>query len=127
MFEAVKSEHDMTAGGIIDFDHLEKYVAGDDMLRDEILEIFSEQVSLLLDQFDVFQADEAWKDTAHTLKGAARGVGAWGLGKTCEEAEALVGNAPGKQEARATLLVSLRMLASNAIDEAKRFRLAAAI
>ncbi len=114
-------------GGVIDFDHLEKYVAGDEALRDEILEIFADQVALLLDQFDVFQTDEAWKNTAHTLKGASRGVGAWRLGKVCEEAESLVGPAPGKQEGRATLLVTLRVMASDAIDEAKRFRLAAAI
>ena len=127
MFVEGKSERDMTAGGMIAFDHLEKYVVGDDMLRDEILEIFSEQVCLLLEKFDVFQTDEAWKNTAHTLKGAARGVGAWSLGKICEEAENMIGAAPGKQEARATLLVSLRVMASDAIDEAKRFRLAAAI
>lgn len=117
----------MTSGGLIDFDHLEKYVAGDNELRDEILEIFSGQVGVLLDQFDVFQTDEAWKDTAHTLKGASRGVGAWTLGQICEDAEKLTGAAPGKREARATLLVSLRVMAADAIDEAKRFRLAEAI
>ena len=112
---------------MIDFNHLEKYVAGDDSLRDEILEIFSDQVALLLDQFDVFQPDEAWKNTAHTLKGASRGVGAWKLGEICEQAETLVGASAGKHEARATLLVTLRVMASDAIDQAKRFRLAAAI
>lgn len=117
----------MTASSIIDFNHLEKYVAGDDELRDEILEIFSDQVALLMDQFDVFQVDEEWKNTAHTLKGAARGVGAWNLGEVCQEAESLVGSSPGKQEARATLLVTLRFMASDAMDDAKRFRLAAAI
>ncbi|WP_428409236.1 Hpt domain-containing protein [Hyphococcus sp.] len=117
----------MTSGGVIDFNHLEKYVAGDDALRDEILEIFADQVALLLDQFDVFQTDEAWKNTAHTLKGASRGVGAWKLGEICEDAENLIGPAPGKQESRATLLVSLRVMASDAMDEARRFRLAAAI
>jgi len=116
----------MNVGGDIDFDHLEKYVSGDDALRDEILDIFVGQVDLLLQQFDVFQSDEGWKDTAHTLKGASRGVGAWGLGKLCEEAEQMVGAAPAKREARATLLVSLRIAANSAMDEAKRFRLAAA-
>ncbi len=116
----------MKVNGIIDFDHLEKYVAGDSALRDEILEIFAGQVDLHLQQFDVFQSDEAWKNTAHTLKGASRGVGAWSLGQLCEDAERLVGAAPAKQESRATLLVSLRIAANSAMEEAKRFRLAAA-
>lgn len=109
----------MTTANVIDFDHLEKYVAGDRELRAEILDIFSVQVRQLLEQLDVFQTDEAWKNAAHTMKGASRGVGAWSLGSLCEEAEDLVGEAPGKREARATLLVSLRVLASDAIHEAK--------
>ncbi len=116
----------MKVNGIIDFDHLEKYVAGDDALRDEILEIFAGQVELLVKQFDVFQPDEAWKDTAHTLKGAARGVGAWSLGQLCEDAEKLIGAAPAKQESRATQLVSLRIAAQSAMEEATRSRMAAA-
>ncbi len=111
---------------VIDFAHLEKYVAGDDALRDEILQIFAEQVDNLIGQFDVFQTDENWKNTAHTLKGAARGVGAWHLGEVCEQAENLVGPAPAKQEARATTLVSLRHLAHAAVEEANGVRLAAA-
>lgn len=111
---------------VIDFDHLEKYVAGDDALRDEILEIFTEQVDNLIQQFDVFQTDEGWKNTAHTLKGAARGVGAWNLGTLCEEAEKMVGPAPAKQEARATTLVSLRHLARAAVEEANSLRMAEA-
>lgn len=116
----------MTMNRAIDFDHLEQYVAGDDSLRNEILDIFSEQVETLVKQFDVFQPDEEWKMTAHTLKGAARGVGAWSLGTACEEAEALVGAAPAKQETRATLLVTLKFLAVSAVNEAERLTLAEA-
>lgn len=109
----------MRSDSMIDFGHLEKYVSGDDALRDEILGIFAEQVKHLLDQFDVFQPDEDWSNTAHTLKGASRGVGAWALGQLCEDAEKLVGPAPAKREARATLLVSLRFLAHSALDETR--------
>lgn len=113
-------------GSVIDFDHLEKYVAGDDALRDEILQIFAEQVDGLVQQFDVFQSDESWKSTAHTLKGASRGVGAWDLGRLCEEAEALIGPSRAKREARATILVSLRHMARSAVEEAERVSLRAA-
>ena len=108
----------------IDFDHLEKYVSGDVALRDEILDIFTGQVHSLLQKFDVFQSDESWNDTAHTLKGAARGVGAWDLGQLCEDAEKLVGPTPGKPESRASLLVSLRITAHSVVEAAHRRRLA---
>jgi len=32
---------------------------------------------------------KAWHDAAHTLKGAARGIGAWRLGRCAEAAERL--------------------------------------
>lgn len=116
----------MTLNSAIDFDHLEQYAAGDDELRAEILDIFSSQVVTLMEEFDVFQSDEEWHMTAHTLKGASRGVGAWSLGSACEDAEKLVGAAPAKQEARATILVSLRFLAAAAVAEAKQATLAEA-
>lgn len=116
----------MNAANIIDLDHLEKYVSGDLSLRGEILDIFSEQLGHLLDQFDVFQADEDWKNTAHALKGASRGVGAWTLGDLCEQAEKLVGATPAKQESRATLLVSLRFTARGTLEESRRIAAQAA-
>ncbi len=106
-------------GETIDLDHLEKYVAGDNELRNEILQIFAEQVDNLLKEFDVFQTDDDWQNTAHTLKGAARGVGAWKLGQVCEEAEKLSGLSPAKQEARATALVSIRHFGRTAIEDAR--------
>jgi HPt (histidine-containing phosphotransfer) domain-containing protein len=98
----------MDVTSAIDIDHLEKYVAGDDALRDEVLSIFAEQAGKLVGMFHIQQPDEGWKDTAHALKGASRGVGAWTLGDLCEEAERLVGAAPAKMENRASLLVSIR-------------------
>lgn len=109
----------------IDLDHLEKYVAGDSALRDEILCIFSDQVELLGGQLDIGQSDEGWRNTAHALKGAARGVGAWLVGDLCEKAEALIGQIAGKAEKRAALLVSLRHQLAKAVAEAARLREAA--
>jgi hypothetical protein len=91
----------MDVTSAIDIDHLEKYVAGDDALRDEVLSIFAEQAGKLVGMFHIQQPDEGWK-------GASRGVGAWTLGDLCEEAERLVGAAPAKMENRASLLVSIR-------------------
>ncbi len=107
---------------LIDWDHLEKYVVGDDALRDEILTIFVEQANKLLAQFDAAQTDEGWKTTAHTLKGASRGVGAWDLGMLCEEAEDMIGTIPGKRESRSALLISIRQKLNETVNEAIQLR-----
>jgi len=104
---------------MIDEGHLEKYVGDDDGLRDEILAIFVQQTGALLSQFDTTLSDERWRDLAHTLKGASRGVGAWPLGDLCEEAERLVGDGPAKIERRASLLVSMRHMAKSALIDAR--------
>jgi len=111
---------------MIDEGHLDKYVCGDAALRDEILSIFVEQAGKLLSQFDTMLADEHWRDVAHALKGAARGVGAWALGDLCEEAEMLVGETSGLAERRASLLVSLRHMAKSAVDDAHALMVEAA-
>ena len=112
----------MQTKAMIDWEHLEKYVVGDDALRDEILTIFVEQSHNLVSAFDAEQTDEGWKNTAHTLKGAARGVGAWDLGALCEEAEHMIGEIPGKRETRSALLVSIRQKLGATVAEAKNLR-----
>lgn len=91
----------------IDLDHLERYVCGDAGLRAEVLGLFVEQTRLMLDRLVVDAEDEAWRDAAHALKGAARGVGAWAVGDLAEEAEGLVAGAPEK--------VARRKLTRNAL------------
>ena len=78
---------------LIDLDHLDRYVAGDRSLRDEILGIFEEQAEMWTRMLDPAADDGAWRDAAHALKGASRGVGAWEVGHICEGAEKLVGEA----------------------------------
>lgn len=101
----------------IDLDHLEKYVTGDIALRDEILSIFIDQVTLLLEQFDVNSDDDAWENTAHSLKGAARGVGAFELGNLGEEAEKYIKKYPEKNAARAEVLSSIKKLSESVVAE----------
>lgn len=112
----------MTKQSPIDLVHLEKYVVGDDALRDEILTIFDDQASALCAQFSEAQTDDGWSNTAHALKGASRGIGAWALGDLCEEAESLVGQKPGKREKRALLLISIQNNISNILAESERIR-----
>lgn len=111
---------------MIDLDHLEKYVGDDIALRDEILTIFCEQAEMLGGNLSVSAADDSWRDIAHALKGASLGVGAWALGKFCEEAESLIGEIPEKTERREMILVSIRKSITEALGDVRRLCAAAA-
>lgn len=77
--------------GAVDFGHLERYAAGDQALVDEVLALFREQAAVWVRLLDPAGPAEAWRDAAHTLKGAALGVGAFELAKACEAAETASG------------------------------------
>jgi HPt (histidine-containing phosphotransfer) domain-containing protein len=72
--------------GAVDFAYLEGFAQGDGEVIEEVLSLFRQQAALwsvLLDPQIV-----GWADAVHTIKGAARGVGAFALGDACERAEA---------------------------------------
>ena len=73
--------------GAVDFDHLERYAAGDRTLVEEVLGLFRQQADLWLPLLDPAGPAEGWRDAAHALKGSALGVGAFALGQACGEAE----------------------------------------
>ena len=106
---------------LIDLDHLDRYVAGDSVLRDEVLGIFEEQAASWLSTLDPQGDDQAWRDAAHSLKGASRGVGAWEVGHLCERAEKLVGEARDT-ELRAATLEKIRTQVGQVIAEVRRLR-----
>lgn len=77
------SEADHTA---IDAPHLERMTLGDRALEREILEIFSRQTTLALER--IVGAEPALVTAAaHTLKGSARGIGAWRVAEAAERLE----------------------------------------
>jgi HPt (histidine-containing phosphotransfer) domain-containing protein len=108
----------------IDRAHLERYVIGDKALLDEILTIFCEQTASWVNEMHPVMDDEAWRLSAHTLKGSARGVGAFALGEAAERAERLVG--PGVENKRRAALLDLADCAAKAIDYARFLRAQAA-
>ena len=71
--------------GVVDFDYLETFAAGDMRVVAEVLELFLEQA--LIWQAGLAQPGDGWRDVVHTIKGASRGVGAVALGDICERAE----------------------------------------
>jgi hypothetical protein len=104
----------------IDLEHLDKYVFGDRALLDEILSIFIDQVSILVERMNVEAEDVDWREAAHTLKGASRGVGAFRLGDLAAEAECMVG--PTGRILRGAHVPILADAAQQAVDFARRRR-----
>jgi HPt (histidine-containing phosphotransfer) domain-containing protein len=80
----------------IDSDHLERMTLGDRRLEREVLELFVRQTAIMLNR--IAGAEPALAAAvAHTLKGSARGIGAWRVARAAEflehAASALCGEA----------------------------------
>jgi len=73
------------ARGVVDFEYLETFCAGDMQVVAEVLTVFRDQAQLWADSLADPRAD--WRDLAHTIKGSARAVGARALGEAAERAE----------------------------------------
>ena len=76
----------------VDLAHLARYTGGDAALNAEILRLFAGQAEGLVHQLkDVIEAGDAksWREITHSLKGAARGIGAFELADFAAAAEPL--------------------------------------
>jgi HPt (histidine-containing phosphotransfer) domain-containing protein len=71
---------------MVDFAYLEAFAAGDRGVVREVLVLFREQAQAWAPRLAAAGPD--WRDLAHTIKGAGRGVGALALGDACARAEA---------------------------------------
>lgn len=105
----------------IDLEHLSRYTAAKPDTTRDLLVIFRDQAGVWLAGMAP-RDPAAWRETAHTLKGAAKAIGAWPLAELCEKAETLA--PPGADSAsdtalaaREELLVRLRA----EIDRARRY------
>lgn len=86
--------------GAVDFGYLESYAGNDMVVVEEVLGLFREQAAIWLRLLDPAVPGEAWRDAAHTLKGAARGIGASALAEVCAAAEAASGGDAGDKALR---------------------------
>jgi HPt (histidine-containing phosphotransfer) domain-containing protein len=73
----------------IDLAHLSRMTLGDHGLEREVLALFDRQSELLLPRVRA-GAPGVIAAAAHTLKGSARGIGAWRVASTAESVEAAV-------------------------------------
>ncbi|MBV8977950.1 MAG: Hpt domain-containing protein [Alphaproteobacteria bacterium] len=75
---------------IVDLGHLARYTGGDAALNAEILKLFDGQANELVARLRAILAArdaKSWREVVHTLKGAARGIGAFPLGDAAAAAE----------------------------------------
>jgi HPt (histidine-containing phosphotransfer) domain-containing protein len=70
----------------VDFAYLEGFMAGDESIVNEVLDLFRQQAEAWPVKLD--PGDPGWRDVVHTIKGSARGIGANALGDLCAAAEA---------------------------------------
>ena len=63
--------------GPIDMDHLQRMTLGDARLEREVLTVFAVQAASLIGSLSALPADAG--ALAHTLKGSARAIGAFGV------------------------------------------------
>ena len=75
--------------GPVDLAHLHHYTAGDKALAREVLSVFCQQADSYCAQLRSAETQEDWKRAAHTLKGSARGIGAWAVASAAQAAERL--------------------------------------
>ena len=72
--------------GPIDEEHLAQMTFGDQRLEREVLEIFRRQAAIMLSRIGGVEPGAATA-AIHTLKGSARGIGAWRVARAAERLE----------------------------------------
>jgi HPt (histidine-containing phosphotransfer) domain-containing protein len=78
------------AASAIDLEHLARYTGGEKSLNAEILRLFDSQIAGMVVELNTLLASRdsrRWREIAHTIKGAARGVGAFEMGEAAAKAE----------------------------------------
>lgn len=73
----------------VDLVHLARHTLGDPDLEREVLLLFVVQARAYLSRLKEAGNERTWRETAHTIKGAARGIGAWHVADQAEFAERL--------------------------------------
>ena len=71
----------------IDLVHLSRQTFGSKELENEVLNLFISHSRQCLKRLEAAQTNKEWIDLMHTIKGSARGVGAWKAGDCAENFE----------------------------------------
>jgi HPt (histidine-containing phosphotransfer) domain-containing protein len=80
----------MPAKAAVDLKHLARYTGGDATVNAEVLRLFDAQANDLVARLQaILDARDAksWKEITHTIKGAARGIGAFDMADAAARCE----------------------------------------
>lgn len=86
----------------VDLVHLARYTGGDADLNAEVLQLFLDQSAQLLEQLHAALENrdhKSWREIAHSLKGAARGIGAFAMADAAAAVEPAVPGEDGAEQA----------------------------
>ncbi|MEW6450868.1 MAG: Hpt domain-containing protein [Pseudomonadota bacterium] len=86
MVDEVSSSALPSASEPIDLGHLSRMTLGERSLEREVLALFDRQADILLNRMTSV-APSGVATLAHTLKGSAVGIGAWGVARAAEAVE----------------------------------------
>jgi HPt (histidine-containing phosphotransfer) domain-containing protein len=71
----------------VDYDHLRSQAAGNVGVMREVLELFIVHAEQVIGELERAEDAKAWKQWTHTLKGSARGIGAFAVAEAAADAE----------------------------------------
>lgn len=71
----------------VDLVHLSRQTLGDRDLEREVLDLFERQSLAMIKRLREATSAKTWAEAAHTLKGSARGIGAFGVADAAEQVE----------------------------------------
>ena len=95
----------------VDLVHLARHTLGDRGLEREVLQLFLRHSETCLVRLREASDEAAWTAAAHSLKGSARGIGAWRVARAAEQAEA---GGPGPAAAEALRALAAEVAAVTA-------------
>jgi HPt (histidine-containing phosphotransfer) domain-containing protein len=115
--EAIAIEGDRSAGPVserpVDLVHLARYTLGNRALEREVLELFLTHSVLYLNRLKQAMSEKDWHNAAHTIKGSARGIGAWQVATSADLAEKLQGDSLDRERGAAVVALEHDIEAAN--------------
>jgi HPt (histidine-containing phosphotransfer) domain-containing protein len=87
----------------IDLDHLSRMTLGERSLEREVLQLFDRQAEMLIARMQGAPAAVVGA-CAHTIKGSARGIGAWRVARAAEIVELAAAASPARMKKSVTAL-----------------------
>jgi len=116
-----ESHHDATSATDrpVDLVHLARYTMGNRDLEHEVLSLFAKQSVIYLERLRKAADQGTWKEAAHTLKGSARGIGAWQVADIVAAVEDM--NCAGKGNGKTGNENELLQELSRSVEDANAF------